>query len=140
MKKAQANKEHVLSVFFDIEIPFDLTRRHGVLKDLNDTETAGKMFNFIQIFLKPRSLKVKISEGLSDTNSETGGIPKRRAINLTCFTLKINKIVVRLPTITSFQIYLYMDNLQMLYRHSGANFALENCINFSKKNFYDPLY
>ena len=67
--KAQVNNEHVTSVFFYMENAYDLAWRHDILKDFKAAGITGRMFNFIQKFLKPRSLMVKIKEILSSTRS-----------------------------------------------------------------------
>ena len=46
------------SVFFDMEKAYDMTWRHGILKDLSEAGVRGKMFDFIKNFLKPRMFKV----------------------------------------------------------------------------------
>ena len=45
----------------DIEKAYDLTWRHGMLKDLNDAGIAGSRLNFVQNFQKPRSFEVKVN-------------------------------------------------------------------------------
>ena len=62
VRKGQANFEHIASVFFDTEKAYDLTWRHGTMKDLNDSEIAGRMFNLIQNFLKQKPFKKIISD------------------------------------------------------------------------------
>ena len=42
-----------------MEKPHDLTWKHDNLKDINDAGIAGRMFNFIQKFLKLRSFIVE---------------------------------------------------------------------------------
>ena len=76
MRKAQANNEPVTTVFFIVEKAHDLTWRHAILKDLMDAVIAGRMYNFIRNFLKPRSFEVKINEVLFDTKSQTVGFNK----------------------------------------------------------------
>ena len=75
------------------------------------------MLSFLQNFLKPRSLKVKVKEFLSDTKVQTEDISQGSVVSPTFFILKINKIVAQLPNDNRFQISLYMDVLKMSYRH-----------------------
>ena len=96
---------------------------------------VGRMFNFIQNFLKPRSFKVKVNEILSDTKVQTEGIPQGRVDSRTFFTLKINIIVAQLPNDNRFQISLYMDDLNISYRHpnwSVVERKLQDCINIAE--------
>ena len=117
VRKAQANSEHVVSIFFDMEKAYNLTWRHGILMDIHEAGIEGRMFKFIENFLKPRSFKVKVNEILSDTKVQTEGIPQGSVVSPTFFILKINKIVAKLPNDNRFQISLYMDDLQISYRH-----------------------
>ena len=52
VRNAQANSEQVVSIFFDMEKSYDLTRRHSNLMDLNEDGKEGRKINFIQKFLK----------------------------------------------------------------------------------------
>ena len=94
VRKAQANSEQVVSVFFDMEKAYSLTWRHGILMDIHEAGKEGSVFKFIQNFLKPRSFKVKINEILSDTKVQRKGIPQRSVVSPTFFILKINRTVV----------------------------------------------
>ena len=116
-KKAQVNNEQTVSIFFYMEKVYPLTRRHGILMDKHEAGRKVRMFNFIQNFLKPRSFKVKVNKILSDTKVQTEGIPQGSVVSPTFFILKINKIVAKLPNDKRFQISIYMDDLQISYRH-----------------------
>ena len=48
VKKAQANSEHVVSIFFDMEKAYDLAWRHGILMDIHEAGIDGRMFKFIE--------------------------------------------------------------------------------------------
>ena len=74
--------------------------------DLND---AG--IHFIQNFLK-------FNEILSDTKIQSEDIPHVSVVSPTFFILKLNKNVAQLPSHNRFQISLYMDDLQISYRHT----------------------
>ena len=75
VRKAQANREQVVSIFYDMEKAYDLTWRHGILMDVHETGIEGTMFKFIENFLKPRSFEVKVNEILFSTKVQTEGIP-----------------------------------------------------------------
>ena len=72
--------------------------------DLHRAGIAGRMFNFIQNFLKPRSFKVKMNKISCGKKVQTEGIP-------TFVILNIYKIVAKMPNDNRFQISLYMDVL-----------------------------
>ena len=81
IRKAQANGEDVVSIFFDTERACDITWRHGILMDISETGIQGRMLNFIQNFLKPRSFKVKVNENLSDTKVQRDGTPQVKVVS-----------------------------------------------------------
>ena len=58
--------------------------------DIHEAGIVGIMFNFMQNFLKPRSLQVKVSEILSHTKVQSKGIPQGNIVSHTFFILKIN--------------------------------------------------
>ena len=96
VRKPQANSEKVVSIFFDIEKAYELTWRFGILMDINAAGIEGKIFDFIQNILKPRSFKVKVNEILSDTKVQKEGIPQGSVNSPTLFILKMNKIAAKL--------------------------------------------
>jgi len=44
---AMAHKQHIVAVFFDIEKAYDTTWKHGILRDLSNTNLKGHLPNFI---------------------------------------------------------------------------------------------
>ena len=72
--------------------------------DVNEAGIEGRMFNFIQNFLKPKSFKVKVNEILSDTKIQTESMPQGSVVSPTFFILKINKIIPQLPNDNRVQI------------------------------------
>ena len=83
MRKAQANSEQVVSIFFDMKNLYDWTWRHGIMIELNGGGIEGRMFKFKQNFLKPRSFKVKGNEFLSKVKFQTDGKPRGSVVSLT---------------------------------------------------------
>jgi potassium voltage-gated channel Eag-related subfamily H protein 8 len=51
IKKAFVNKEHLVSIFFDLEKAYDTTWKYGILKDLKDTVLKSRLPLFISRFL-----------------------------------------------------------------------------------------
>ena len=80
--------------------------------NLNEARIERKL-NFIQNFLKPRYVKVKVNKILSDLKVQTEGIPKVSVVSPVFSILKINKIVAQLQGDKRFQILLYLDDLQI---------------------------
>ena len=96
VRKARANSEQVVSIFFYMKKEYDLKWRDGILKNIHEAGIEGKVFIFILNFLKPRSFKIKVNEFQSDTEVSTEGIPQGSVDSHKFFILKINKIVVQL--------------------------------------------
>ena len=104
--------------------------------DIHEAGLEGRMFKFIQNFLKPRSFKVKVNKILSDTKAETEGIPQGSVVSPNFFKLKINELVAKLSNDNRFQISLYMDDLQISYRHPDWKVVqrkLQDSINIVEK-------
>ena len=85
--------------------------------DIHEAGIEGRMFDFLQSLLKPRSFKLKVDGNLSDTKVQTERIPQGSVVSPTFFILKINKIVAQLPNDNRFQVSPYMDGLQISYRY-----------------------
>ena len=54
IRNAFVKKEHVLTIFFDLEKAYDTTWKHGILADLWDLGFRGHLPRFIQSFLSER--------------------------------------------------------------------------------------
>ena len=117
VSKARANGEQVVFIFFDMEKVYYLTRRFGILIDIYWAGRERRIFDSIQNFIKPRSFKVKFNEILSDRKVQTEGIPQGSIVSHIFLILKINEIVAKLSYDNRIQISLYMDDLQIFYRH-----------------------
>ena len=52
IREAFINKEHVVSVFFDLESAYDTTWKYGIMNDLHDFSIRGRLFYFISAFLE----------------------------------------------------------------------------------------
>ena len=102
-------------LWYGKSIRFNLETRHfdGHTRSRN----RRKNVNFHTKLVKPRFFKVKVNEILSDAKVQTKGISQGSVVSPTFFILGMNKIVAQLPDDSRFQISLYMDDLQMSYRH-----------------------
>ncbi|OOY96501.1 hypothetical protein BOW19_11560, partial [Solemya velum gill symbiont] len=66
-------KEHVVTVFFDLEKAYETTWQYGILKDLFDFGLKGRLPVFIQDFFNDRHFRVHLGSTLSDTFSQEMG-------------------------------------------------------------------
>ena len=99
--------------------------------DIHETGIEGRIIKFIQNFLKLSSSKVKLNETLSDTKFQTEGLPQGSVVSPNFFIHKTNKIVAELTKASIYQISLYMDDLQISYRHQNLK-DVERKLEYSK--------
>ena len=93
IRNAFIKKEHVLTIFFDLEKACDTTWKHGILADLWDLGFRGHLPRFIQSFLSERSFRVRVGSTLSELHEQEMGIPQGSILSPALFSIKINNIV-----------------------------------------------
>ena len=113
IRDAFVKKEHVVSVFFDLEKAYDTTWKYGIMKDLHTLGLKGRLPLFIQNFLSNRSFNVRIGNTFSDTFEQEQGVPQGSILSPTLFSIKINNIVkcVKDPGCS-----LFVDDSGIFYR------------------------
>ena len=114
IRDAFVNREHVVSVFFDLEKAYDTTWRYGILKDLHDLGLKGRLPLFIKSFLEDRTMQVRVGAILSDLYDQEQGVPQGSILSTTLFNIKINNIVNCLDNKTDGS--LYVDDFGICYR------------------------
>ena len=65
IREAFVNRQHCLSVFFDLEKAYDTTWRYGILRDLYEVGVRGRMLATIKNYLSERTFMVKLGTALS---------------------------------------------------------------------------
>ena len=130
IRDAFVNREHVVSVFFDLEKAYDTTWRYGIMKDLHDLGIKGRLPIFIQSFLEDRTMQVRVGSTLSDHYDQEQGVPQGSILSTTLFNIKKNNIVTCLDNKTDgslfvddFGICFRSKNMRTIERH------LQQCIN-----------
>lgn len=73
IKKAIANKEVLVRVFFDVEKAYDMLWKEGVLIKLDNMGIKGKMYNCIIDFLFNRTIQVRVGTSYSSIYSVDNG-------------------------------------------------------------------
>ena len=86
------NREHVVSIFFDLEKAYDTTWKYGIMKNLHDMDLRGRLPLFIQNFLSERKFRVRVGTSLSDSYDQEMGVPQGSILSVTLFIVKINSI------------------------------------------------
>ena len=92
IRDAFINKQHAVSIFFDLEKAYDTTWKHGILKDLADFGLRGRMPHFISNFLYDRKFQVRVGSTLSDFYNQEMGVPQGSILSVTLFSIKINSL------------------------------------------------
>ena len=130
IRDAFVNREHVVSVFFDLEKAYDTTWRYGILKDLHDLGLRGRLPVFIRSFLEDHTMQVRVGSTLSDFYDQEQGVPQGSILSTTLFNIKINNIVKCLDSKTDGS--LYVDDFGICYRSKNMRTIerkLQQCIN-----------
>lgn len=107
-------KEHIVSVFFDLEKAYDTTWKYGIMKDLKEMGLKGRMPILIKKFMSDRKFRVKFGDTLSAWKEQELGVPQGSILSVTLFNIKINNIIKNINTGT--ECAMYVDGLMICYR------------------------
>ena len=127
--EAYANKQHHITVFFDLEKAYDTTWRHGILKALYDCDLRGNLPLFIKAFLRIRLFQVQVGSAMSDFFNQEEGVPQGCVLSVTLFALAINGISTIVPSGITYT--LFVDDLSVSFaatRMAVAERRLQICI------------
>ncbi len=113
-REAFIKKEHVVSVFFDLESAYDTTWKYGIMNDLYDFGIRGRLAFFISAFLDERQFRVRVGDTLSDPHEQEMGVPQGSILSVTLFSVKINNIVK--TVCPGVECFLYVDDFCICYR------------------------
>ena len=108
-----------------------MTWRWGILSDLRDVRLRGYLPKYIESFLNDRQFAVHNCN--SNRYRQTNGVPQGSVLAVTLFAIKINGIAKLFPQNSRFISSLYVDDLQIGYRHSSNRQTvaeeLQGCLN-----------
>lgn len=93
IRLAFLRRNHLVSVFFDIEKAYDRTWRYGILQDLFNLDIRSNLPIFIKNFLAYRQFRVRLGNVLSESYRQEEGVPQGSVLSVTLFSLKINNIL-----------------------------------------------
>lgn len=141
IRNAFLKKNHLISIFFDIEKAYDKTWRFGILRDIYSFNMRGNLPIFIKNFLSFRCFRVRIQNTFSVPFIQEEGVPQGSVLSVTLFSIKINSILKVIPP--SVKSCLYVDDLQISYQgpdiksieHKLQN-TINNIITWSDTNGY----
>ena len=92
VRKAQANKECVVAVFFDVEKAYDMMWKEGLLIKLDIMGLGGNVYNWIMDFLFGRAIRVRVGNSYSRRHEVENGTPQGSVISPLLFSIMINDI------------------------------------------------
>ena len=112
IREAFIKKEHVVSVFFDLESAYDTTWKYGIMNDLHDFGIRGRLAHFISAFLNERQFRVRVGDTFSNPHEQEMGVPQGSILSVALF--KLNNIVKSIcPGV---ECFLYVDDFCICYR------------------------
>ncbi|GBL95332.1 putative RNA-directed DNA polymerase from transposon BS [Araneus ventricosus] len=120
IRNAFMRRNHLVSIFFDVEKAYDRTWRHGILRKLYNLGFKGNLTLFIKRFLYSRTFRVRLGNFYSDPFNQVEGVPQGYILSVTLFILHFSEILNHLlPSVTE---TLYVDDLQI--SSQGCNMRL----------------
>ena len=114
IRDAFIQKEHVVTIFFDLEKAYDTTWKYGILKDLEELGLKGRMPILIKNFLDNRSFRIRLGDTLSDPKEQEMGVPQGSILSVTLFNIKINNIVKNINVET--ECAIYVDDFMICFK------------------------
>ena len=119
-----------VTIFLDIEKAYDMLWREGLLYKILQINITGKMFNWVQDFLKNRLFQVKIKNTFSNIHSLENGTPQGSCVSPILFLIMVNDLKISNPDI---QISLFADDIALWI--SGPD--IDTNISIIQKALYD---
>ena len=123
IRNAFIKKEHVLTIFFDLEKAYNTMWKHSIWADLWDLGFRGHLPRFIQSFLSERSFKVRVGSTLSELHEQEMGV-LQSSMPPALFSIKINNIVK--AVLKGMACSLFVDDFvceQKDVKQSGEGYA-----------------
>jgi potassium voltage-gated channel Eag-related subfamily H protein 8 len=74
IREAFVNKQHLISIYFDLVKAYDTTWKYGIQKDLKDAGLKGRLPLFISGFLNDRHFKVRLGLTFSEDHQQEQGV------------------------------------------------------------------
>ncbi|GBN61686.1 putative RNA-directed DNA polymerase from transposon X-element [Araneus ventricosus] len=120
IRNACVRRNHLVSIFFDIEKSYDRTWRYGILLTLFNFGFRGNLPIFLRNFLSHRTFRVPMGNFYSNHFMQSEGVPQGSVLSVTLFTFHLSQILHHLPS--SVHGNLYVDDLQISCQ--GSNMTL----------------
>ena len=117
IREAFIKKEHLVTIFFDLEKAYDTTWKYGIMKNIHDIGLKGRLPLFIQNFLNDR--EVKVGSTLSELHKQEQGVPQGSILSVTLFSIKINDIVKNINP--GVDCSLHVEDFLICYRSKNMH-------------------
>lgn len=114
IRKAFKNKQHLISIYFDLERAFDTTWRYNIIKNLQNDNVEGNIIHFIKNFLSNRTFKVKSHGCISTKRLQENGTPQGSPLSATLFLKAIDSVTKQINF--PIKALLYADDLLIFRR------------------------
>ncbi|GFY07466.1 putative RNA-directed DNA polymerase from transposon X-element [Trichonephila clavipes] len=111
IRDAFVRRNHLVSLFFDIEKAYDQTWCYGILRNMHDFGLRGNLPIFIFNFLVVRYFPVRIGHSSSHKFIQDQGVPQCSVLSVTLFNIHMSSILGHLPP--SVRGMLYVADLQV---------------------------
>ena len=134
IREAFIKKEHLVTIFCDLEKAYDTTWKYGIMKNIHDIGLKGRLPLFIQNFLNDREFKVKVGSTLSELHKQEQGVPQGSILSVTLFSIKINDIVKNINP--GVDCSLYVDDFLICYRSKNMH-TIERQLQQNLNNIQD---
>ena len=138
IREAFIKKEHVVSVFFELESAYDTTWKYGIMNDLDDFGIR-EVDLLISAFLNERKFRVRAGDTFSNPHVQENDVPQGSILSVTLFSVKINNIVK--SVCPGVECFLYVDDFCICYRSKHIHTierqlqqVLNNLNKWSKEN------
>ena len=122
IRRAFSHKEVVVGVFLDIEKAYDSLWKDGLLIKIYDLGVRGRMFNWIQDFLKDRTIQVRVGGVTSKEVGIENGTPQGSVISPVLFNVMINDIFAKIGR--GYSLSLFADDGAIWKRGRNVAFIL----------------
>ncbi|GFX00971.1 putative RNA-directed DNA polymerase from transposon X-element [Trichonephila clavipes] len=116
IRDAFVGRNHLVSLFFDIDKAYDRTWRYGILRNMHDFGLRRNLPIFVFNFLAVRYFYVRIGHSSSHKFMQGQGVPQGSVLSVTLFNIHMSNILHKLPP--SVRGMLYIDDLQVSYQRS----------------------
>ncbi|GBL79203.1 putative RNA-directed DNA polymerase from transposon X-element [Araneus ventricosus] len=130
IRNAFVRRNHLVSIFFDIEKAYDRIWRYGTLLTLFNFGSRGNLPIFLKNFLSHRTFRVRVGNFYSDHFIQAEGVPQGSVLSVTLFIIHLSQILNYLPSyvhgslcVGDLQISCQGSNMNMIERQ------LQNAVN-----------